>query len=51
MSDEYDRDSEDVTGGRDCRVAIINAKKFSVSPITTISVEELLPEIPLVFYA
>jgi len=42
-SDGSDRDSRDGTGGRECRVAVINPKKFPASLIT-ISVEELLLE-------
>jgi len=43
-SGECDRDSGDGTGERECRGTRINPKKFPASPITTISVEELLPE-------
>jgi len=43
-SDEYDRDSGDGIGGREYRVAVIYPNKFPVSLITTISVEELIPE-------
>jgi len=34
-------DLGDGTGGRECRIAVINRKKCSASPITTISVEGL----------
>jgi len=44
MSGERDRDSRDGTRRRERRVAVMNPKKFSASLITTISVEELLPE-------
>jgi len=32
ISGECNRDSKDGTGGRECRVTIINPKKFPVSP-------------------
>jgi len=43
-SNERDKNTGDGTGGRECRVVVINLKKFPTSPITTISVEGLLPE-------
>jgi len=43
-SSERDKNTEDGTGGRECRVVVINFKKFPTSPIITISVEGLLPE-------
>jgi len=45
MPSDCDRDSRDGIRERECRVAVINPKMFSASPITIISVEGLLPEL------
>jgi len=44
MFDECDRDSGDRIAGRECRIAVINPKRFAVFPITIIFVEGLFPE-------
>jgi len=41
MSSEHDRHSRDGTGERERRITVMNPKKFSAFPITTISVEGL----------
>jgi len=46
-SGECNRDSEDGTGERECRVVVINPKKLLASPITIISVEETEKRITL----
>jgi len=45
MSSECDRDSRDGTARRECRITVINPKRFPTSSITIISLESLFPEL------